>query len=197
MTRYNQVQAKSTQLRMHYEDPLFHSSMCTQFNSYLPTHPREYIIVCIGTDRCTGDALGPLVGTYLRQLKPTRFTVYGTIHDPVHAKNIEETMAFIYATHEEPFIIAVDASLGKASSVGTIIAGIGSLQPGTALKKSLPKVGHVHIAGIVNVGGFMELTVLQNTRLSIVFDMAHAIARLLFAIDQKMDRVVAKRAFPM
>lgn len=196
MTRYDQVQANSTQLRMHYEDPLFQSSMCTQISSYLPTRSRDYIIVCIGTDRCTGDALGPLVGTYMRQLKPTRFTVYGTIHHPVHAKNIEETIKLIYATHRNPFIIAVDASLGKVSSIGSIIAGIGPLQPGTALKKSLPKVGHVHIAGIVNVSGFMELTVLQNTRLSIVIDMAETIAHLLFAVDQQMILLERKTTFP-
>ncbi|MNN53765.1 hypothetical protein D3C81_1685430 [compost metagenome] len=35
----------------------------------------------------------------------------------------------------------------------------------------------MHITGIVNVGGFMEYLVLQNTRLSLVMNMADVIAR--------------------
>ena len=35
------------------------------------------------------------------------------------------------------------------------------------------------ISGIVNVGGFMEYVVLQNTRLSLVMNMANKIAQVL------------------
>ncbi|MGB4008573.1 MAG: DUF1256 domain-containing protein, partial [Bacillota bacterium] len=46
-----------------------------------------------------------------------------------------------------------------------------------------------HITGIVNVGGFMEYLVLQNTRLSLVIRMAEAIAggivNYLTSEDQK------------
>lgn len=44
------------------------------------------------------------------------------------------------------------------------------------MRKSLPEVGHAHIVGVVNVGGFMEYLVLQNTRLGIVWQMAQVIA---------------------
>nr|WP_054754135.1 DUF1256 domain-containing protein [Piscibacillus salipiscarius] len=44
------------------------------------------IILCIGTDRSTGDSLGPFIGHYL-SLKPlSKLHVYGTIDQPVHAK---------------------------------------------------------------------------------------------------------------
>ncbi|MGH2168427.1 DUF1256 domain-containing protein, partial [Enterococcus faecalis] len=44
------------------------------------------------------------------------------------------------------------------------------------VKKDLPPVGDIHITGIVNISGFMEFTVLQNTRLNLVLKMAKLIA---------------------
>ncbi|MNJ05080.1 hypothetical protein D3C73_1661750 [compost metagenome] len=38
----------------------------------------------------------------------------------------------------------------------------------------------MHITGIVNVGGFMEYFVLQNTRLSLVMDLAELIAKAIY-----------------
>ena len=48
------------------------------------------ILVCIGTDRSTGDALGPLVGTKLEQIDIKNLQVFGTLDEPVHALNLEE-----------------------------------------------------------------------------------------------------------
>lgn len=135
----------------------------------------EIIVLCVGTDRSTGDALGPLVGTALTR-HMTGFPVYGTLQNPVHAMNLRETMDRIRAIHHEPYLIAVDACLGHTSSVGLIQIGDGPVKPGAGVNKDLPPVGDVHITGIVNVSGFMEYFVLQNTRLSLVVDMAEVIA---------------------
>ncbi|MGQ0452983.1 DUF1256 domain-containing protein, partial [Bacillus sp. SS-TM] len=48
------------------------------------------ILVCIGTDRSTGDALGPLVGTKLEQIDIQNLQVFGTLDEPVHALNLED-----------------------------------------------------------------------------------------------------------
>jgi len=45
------------------------------------------IVVCIGTDRAIGDALGPLVGTMLKN-SDFKYPVYGTLDSPIHALNI-------------------------------------------------------------------------------------------------------------
>lgn len=136
---------------------------------------RELIVVCIGTDRSTGDALGPLVGTYLRQRQP-QLCIYGTLHNPVHAMNLVETLNHIQSKHHDPFILAVDACLGQMNSVGSIQVCDGPVKPGAGVNKQLPAVGNAHITGIVNVGGFMEYFVLQNTRLSLIYEMAQVIA---------------------
>ena len=140
---------------------------------------RPLVVLCIGTDRSTGDCLGPLVGTKLRPVLEPAISVLGTLDDPVHAVNLDEVLRDLYARLPNPFIIATDACLGQSESVGFITLKEGPLQPGTGVNKNLPMVGDLHLIGVVNVGGFMEYLVLQNTRLSLVMQMAEVIAAAL------------------
>lgn len=140
---------------------------------------RRLAIICIGTDRSTGDCLGPLIGTKLGPALGPEVLVLGTLEDPVHAVNLEEVVRDLYARIPNPFVIAVDACLGQSESVGFISLKEGPLQPGTGVNKNLPAVGDLHLIGVVNVGGFMEYLVLQNTRLALVMQMAEVIATAL------------------
>lgn len=133
------------------------------------------VFVCIGTDRSTGDALGPLVGEALLRRAVPRARVFGTLDEPAHAGNLEETLARVQREVPEAFVVAIDACLGRMENVGTITVGSGPLSPGAGVNKSLPEVGGAFVTGTVNVGGFMEYFVLQNTRLSLVMAMAEAI----------------------
>lgn len=135
----------------------------------------DIIVLCIGTDRSTGDSLGPLTGTKLKTLNLFPH-IYGTLDDPVHATNLEDKLKFIGTSFSSPFVIAVDACLGKLENVGCVTLGHGSVKPGAAVNKNLPPVGNAYITGIVNVGGFMEHLVLQSTRLNLVMKMADTIA---------------------
>lgn len=168
---------------VHYKDPLAIKLTSDILITCLPKYYTNLIVLCIGTDRSTGDSLGPLTGTLLTQMRPTQMKVYGTLHHPVHAVNLEESIQKIKLSYRDPFIIAIDASLGKNSSIGNLISGSGSLKPGAALKKELPAVGDAYITGVVNIGGFMDYAVLQSTRLSLVHDMAYKIAHVLKKID--------------
>lgn len=149
----------------------------------------EIVLLCIGTDRSTGDSLGPLVGTRMTERSSVGFTVLGTLDNPVHATNLSETMEWVRRQYANPFVIAVDASLGRTESVGYITIGKGSLRPGAGVNKSLPAVGNVFVTGVVNVGGFMEYLVLQNTRLSLVFRMAGVVAQ---GIAQGISSLVSR-----
>ncbi|WP_031514321.1 spore protease YyaC [Desulfofalx alkaliphila] len=133
---------------------------------------RPLVLVCIGTDRSTGDCLGPLVGSKLSEVDQNFYHVYGTLKDPVHGSNLEEKIEEIYNKYDNPLIIALDACLGKLENVGSVCIGMGALKPGAGVNKRLPKVGDIYITGIVNVGGFMEYLVLQNTRLNLVMQLA-------------------------
>ncbi len=137
---------------------------------------KELIIVCIGTDRSTGDCLGPLTGSLLKKNNKTNISIWGDVNNPVHARNLDKTINIIEKKYKNPFIIAIDAGLGKKSSVGCIDVKKGPLKPGTGVNKKLTKIGDMHITGLVNVGGYMEYLVLQSTRLSIVLKMARIIS---------------------
>ena len=154
---------------------------------------RELVWVCVGTDRSTGDSLGPFVGTMLTEAGVPN--VYGTLDHPVHALNLAKTLERIEEAHPDACIVGIDACLGKAKSVGSMELRDGALEPGAGIGKVLPSVGDYNIIGVVNswdraldypwkmtigstgydVGGFMEHVVLQNTRLSLVIQMAKSI----------------------
>lgn len=163
---------------------------------------RSVVVLCVGSDRSTGDALGPLVGTELSEKLASigltaaageaigqcragqlgsigggeHVAVYGTLDEPVHAANLAEAWRELRGRHPDAFVLAVDACLGRSENVGSISVRPGPLLPGTGVNKRLPAVGDGHIVGVVNVGGFMEYFVLQNTRLSLVVRMARAVA---------------------
>lgn len=49
---------------------------------------KELVFLCIGTDRLTGDCLGPYVGQQLLCNASEKVHVYGTLSHPVHALNL-------------------------------------------------------------------------------------------------------------
>lgn len=166
--------------RVHIDDPLAMINLSWDIIARMQqinlNQDRPLVLLCIGTDRSTGDCLGPLVGSKLLLEEQKFFHIYGTLEHPVHASNLKEILASIYQDLKNPIIIAIDACLGNVNNIGWINIGTGSLQPGAGVKKSLPSVGDIHITGIVNAGGFMEYLVLQNTRLNLVMQMANLIA---------------------
>jgi putative sporulation protein YyaC len=171
--------------RVYYEEQQAAQLLSSQIIDNLPKlYIKPIVIVCIGTDRSTGDCLGPLVGFNI-QSELSHFHVYGTLKDPVHAVNLEETLEFIKEKHRNPFIIAIDACLGRLKSVGYVQVAEGSIKPGAGVNKDLPAVGNMHITGIVNVSGFMEFFVLQNTRLHLVMSMADIISKGLIEAEKQ------------
>ena len=175
-----QLQSKDTFFRIFYQDHLAPQKIKYALQSLLSQQyqqGQQLVILCIGTDRSTGDALGPFIGTQLQRLFLPDAVVYGTLEEPVHALNLEDTIASIHNNYVNNYIIAIDACLGQLESVGMIDIGLGSVKPGAGVSKKLPAVGDIYINGIVNVGGFLEYHVLQNTRLNIVIKLAEIIIR--------------------
>lgn len=148
---------------------------CKTFTSILKnkmTSGQEIVLLCIGSDRATGDCLGPIIGYKLSKLSYSNLFVYGTLENPVHAKNLSMTIQEIKKNHTNPLMIAIDASLGTTKHVGFITVGEGSIQPGVGVDKDLPAVGDIFITGIVNISGMLNHMMLQTTRLDIVMKLA-------------------------
>lgn len=141
---------------------------------------KNIVILCIGTDRSTGDCLGPLVGHKLQFLLRDNIHLYGTLEQPIHAKNLEDTITLINDKHPDALVVAIDACLGDIKNVGKIYIKEEPLSPGAALNKKLPKIGDISITGIVNISGALEFIVLQNTRLHTVMKLSDVISKGIF-----------------
>lgn len=152
----------------------FGQALCTLLKEQL-TPEQPLIFLCIGSDRATGDSLGPIIGYKLKQSSFGNYFVYGTLEAPVHAKNLATVVQTIHRRHKNPYIIAIDASLGKQAHVGYYTLGVGSLKPGAGVGKDLIAVGDVFITGIVNLAGLLDRMLLQTTRLHTVMSLADRI----------------------
>ncbi|BDG61294.1 DUF1256 domain-containing protein [Caldinitratiruptor microaerophilus] len=114
--------------------------------------PSVPVFLLVGANSSTGDAVGPFVGWFLRR-KGFGGPWLGDLSDPVHAANIGERVKEVWERAapygREPFLVAVDAAVGRA---GQVTVNRGPLRPGAGMGKALPPVGHVHVmAGVATV----------------------------------------------
>lgn len=153
--------------------------MAKKLNEVLCQTSKQIIFLCIGSDRSTGDSLGPLVGTMLKEQK-IPFPVYGTLQEPVHALNLIQVLKDIHKTYKDPFILGIDASLGDESQIGFIFIKEGAFIPGNALNKVLPKVGDYHMKAIVNyLDPLSPRQSLNGTRLYTVMKLAEIMTKII------------------
>lgn len=145
----------------------------------------EIVVFCIGTDRATGDSLGPLVGTKLTQMGINN--VIGTIDKPVHAVNIDDKINQLYSNYKRPVVLAIDACLGIYNHIGSLSIWEGALSPGAGISKDLSEIGDISITGIVNKWSYNGIVQLQSTRLSIVMNMAEVIADSIYDVLKDID----------
>lgn len=160
---------------LNYKSNLSSYNLALEIKNYLE---EETIIVCIGTDKCIGDCLGPLVGSILNE-NFFPLPVYGTLSSPIHALNIDERLDEIYKNHPNASIIGVDACLGNEEDIGQIRTRDYAIHPGKGVGKELPEVGIASIIGIVDSSNNSELFFSRSIRLSFIMDMAKVIARAL------------------
>jgi putative sporulation protein YyaC len=156
---------------------------------------RPVAFACIGTDRSTGDALGPLVGQRLLKLGFDPAGVVGTLETPLHALNLESRMRPLMEHPGRPLIVAVDAALGSTSGVGSVVLRRGGLRPGQGVGKDLPAVGELSLTATVNVqAGALDLQILQSTRLFLVQELAEMIGVACWWAHRNVRRAAARPA---
>ena len=109
------------------------------------------IFLCIGTQRLTGDAFGPLTGTRLTNLfrNANRLNVIGNLNNNISLCNVNEAMNNINSTYTNPFIIAIDAALSSQDNIGKILVTDGAIQLGSSLNRTGIQVGDMSIRGVV------------------------------------------------
>ena len=80
---------------------------------------------------------------------------------------------FLRDTHPQSPVIAVDAAVGDAGDIGLIKVTSCGIRPGLGANKRLGKVGDVGIMGIVAEKSVFNYSLLNLTRLNLVYRMAN------------------------
>lgn len=110
----------------------------------------DKIILCIGTSKCIGDSLGPIVGEYLyNNIKKSNVYVLGNLKNNITYQNIDVILNRINNTIKNPYMILIDSALSNKNYIGKIVVNKNKMIVGSALNKSEYKYGNLSIKGIV------------------------------------------------
>lgn len=142
----------------------------------------QLVFLCIGTDRSSGDAFGPLTGTLLQEAGFG--LVAGTLEKPCDG----DTWAACIGELEHLLrtgkrrVVAVDACVGSSATTGLFLMREGPLVPGASLRRGLPPVGDYSIGGIVCENRAHPYTALQTAPLGRVLPMARQVVQAALAV---------------
>lgn len=171
-------------VKAHYTDAFAYFKISNFLKDYIND---KTIIVCIGTDRCIGDCLGPLVGTFLKDSN-IPLKVFGTIDSPIHALNIDREFNSIKEKFPDYNILGIDACLGDEYNIGEIQARDYPIHPGKGVGKDLPKIGKVSIIGIVDSSNKSEIFTNRNIRLDLIMKISKTICKsILHAYNSYLE----------
>jgi putative sporulation protein YyaC len=169
----------------HYKDENLVKEMSEKILEYMCD---DFVVVNIGTDRCIGDSVAPLVGSYLKE-KNFSFPVYGSMHEPIHALNLHKKLEEIKAKHPNSTIVAIDACLGDCDCIGEIQVRDFPISPGRGVGKNLGKVGDFSIVGIVDSAENSELFTNRTIRMSFIMDLSKTITDALLLAEKKYREI--------
>jgi putative sporulation protein YyaC len=132
--------------------------------------------LCIGTDRATGDALGPIVGTMLTY---HGLKVCGTIENPVHGLNLDQ-YEIRFKQNKPQHIVAIDACIGLYEDIGVVKFKTQGLRPGAGAGKNFPRMGDTSIIGIVESNNIA----VHECRLYEILEMAQDIVDTILEFEK-------------
>ena len=155
------------------------SGITLALSNLLKENTAAPVILCIGSDLSVGDSLGPLCGTMLSERTGADIFVYGTLKKTVTAKEVRYMSEFLKDTHPKSPVIAVDAAVGAAGDIGLIKVNGNGIRPGAGANKKLGKIGDIGILGIVAEKSIFNYSLLNLTRLNLIWSMADIIAQAL------------------
>jgi putative sporulation protein YyaC len=122
----------------------------TQLVELVPKN-KKILFFCIGTPHTIGDAIGPLVGSYLIR---NGCKVYGTIKNPITSTNLEYKIKYVKKKYPNHFIVAIDAAIWIGTDqkmVNKIFIEKKPIIAGTGVDKKFTPIGNISIKGITIV----------------------------------------------
>lgn len=112
---------------------------------------KDYIVVCIGTQKSYLDSVGPFVGSLLKK-KNSDIIVIGELGDNCHALSLEKKIKLIKKYYSDKKILAIDACCtNNIDKLGTVELVKGSIRPGAGVGKTLPAIGDYSIKAFMTL----------------------------------------------
>lgn len=105
------------------------------------------IFLCIGTNKVTGDSLGPIVGTNLQKMLKgnKRIKVFGNMNNPINALNIKENIDYINKMYMDKYIIVIDSAVSDKNLIGEIFITRNKTILGNGINNKISEIGDISI----------------------------------------------------
>ena len=142
---------------------------------------KQKVFLCIGSDKLIFDCLGPLTGTLLRNASNFEHYVYGTMAEPITARQVETAIRFIRSFHLGSEVIVVDSAVGKTEEIGKIKCFNRGLRPALGVDKEMSVVGDKSIMGIVTTKDKIRNLNTCNVKLQDVYNMAKSVSEMILS----------------
>ncbi|WP_248278446.1 spore protease YyaC [Bacillus sp. DNRA2] len=144
--------------------------------SLIPEGTEHIYVAGIGSNRISGDSLGPFVGTLLDDLFPNHLTVFGNLKLPLDCISIESEISKL-SLPGHSFVVAIDSVLGNDNTINSIVVQNGHIKPGKGLGSDLPPIGDCSVMGVVVKNDCDLETELLFSDLHLIYTMANNIAK--------------------
>ncbi len=140
------------------------------------------LFLCIGSEKISGDSLGPIVGTLLKEKYKLPYPVLGSEDYPVNGVNISRYREYILSHFPTHKIIAIDAALGDKKDVGNIKFRDGGVKAGGAVGVKNEPIGDLAILGVVGEKGSDCMQTLLDAPFEKVLTLAEKIADVIYEV---------------
>lgn len=150
---------------------------------------KEYVFLCVGSDKMTGDCFGPLVGTKLENdfedYQIFNIHILGNLKNPVCYPNVIEVIEKIHSIEKEACVIVIDAAFSREENIGKIYVSHQETVLGKGIGKQKIAIGDISIKAVVAKDYKIPMhnfQMLQNISLQFVMDMADIVADSIFEV---------------
>lgn len=108
------------------------------------------IILCIGTSKCIGDSLGPLVGENLyNEINKSNIYIFGNLKNNITYQNIDIVLNKINKQIINSYFIVIDSALSDKENIGKVVISRNKMIIGSSLNKLNYEIGNLSIKGVV------------------------------------------------
>lgn len=145
----------------------------------------KLLFLCIGSEKISGDSVGPIVGSLLKDKYKLPFPVLGTEDKPVNGINLPHYVDNIRTYFPEHKIIAIDSAVGSKRDMWSVKIKKGGVVAGGAIASKNPRIGDIGILAVVGEKNSDVLSTLLEAPVDEIERMAEYIAGLIYNVFKK------------